>query len=531
MNAQTALANHTHDSDLDFGFLVDELQRKLIDNTKNGTKPVFKTESGDLFKVYLDSFVNPVERQYHNCDCCKQFLNKFGGLVCMNPQGEAVSALWHGADVPELYQPAVSALAKAVSRAKVSGVFLTSEIFLGVPAKGGWPHFAVRPVAKFSGTAYSTGQAMAEKREDFKNVSRALAEIKTADLETAVLLLKTNALYRSDKVISQANWLLGLQAMLKATDHRLRRNKLWEQIAMAPAGFCHPRSGMLGTLLGDLSKGLPSKEIFDNFAKKMAPDRYQRPQVAPTEGAIEAAEKLFKKMGAEKSLDRRFCRVDELQTVWTPREEVPTEGLFGHLTPKGTNPTPIETGVQTITWEKFRNTVMPMADRIECMAPPKGDYTAFVTAVHPEAPPIFQWDVEEDRNPASRYVWMNGSLASSFGLKANQFYPVAAISFNPASWSGRPTSQQESVVFVIEGAHETRSNTGSALFPEMLKTEYHSVRSVVEAYSRSKALAGLNEPHAAGLSMTKDVAPTSGWIRLQVWAGKTCLNYKIDRWD
>ena len=38
------------------------------------------------------------------------------------------------------------------------------------------------------------------------------------------------------------------------------------------------------------------------------------------------------------------------------------------------------------------------------------------------------------------------------------------------------------VLFVLAGARESRQD-GSALFPEILKSEFHGIRSVIEAYS------------------------------------------------
>ena len=39
------------------------------------------TTDVDLWAVYLDSFADAETRQYHNCHCCKQFIQRFGNLA------------------------------------------------------------------------------------------------------------------------------------------------------------------------------------------------------------------------------------------------------------------------------------------------------------------------------------------------------------------------------------------------------------------------------------------------------------------
>jgi hypothetical protein len=180
-----------------------------------------------------------------------------------------------------------------------------------------------------------------------------------------------------------------------------------------------------------------------------------------------------------------------------------------------------------ITWQKFSETVLPTAERMEVKAPGIGNYTCLVTAVHADAPPILQWDVEEARNPVSWYVWSGGSRAEQFRLKATSLYPVAAICLQPSMWSGDFAHQGEAVILLIEGAQETRKPSG-ALFPETLKAELHGVRKVIEAHSKSTTLAGFGEPHAAGLGHTKGVM----WNTLvRVWSSGQFADYILDRWD
>lgn len=43
-------------------------------------------------------------------------------------------------------------------------------------------------------------------------------------------------------------------------------------------------------------------------------------------------------------------------------------------------------------------------------------------------------------------------------------------------------------LFVLDGAKDTQNNSGLALFPTLMKSEFHGVRSTVESFNRSRKL-------------------------------------------
>lgn len=534
MNTQVsegAVVGNHHDGDYDA--FLSRVNARFLMNCANGANPLFTTDAEDLWGLYLGTFADPTERQYHNCHACRQFVERFGALATIGDDGMVAPAVWHEDDAPEAYRPALAAMAKAVRRAKVTGVFLSSDAVWGTPETGVWHHLAVRPAASmvFKRATQTAGQAMAEKREDFKTVMHALNEFTQPHLETALTLLKAEALYRSEKVLGQAEWLHALHVARAAAHGAGKANAVWRAIATAPAGFCHPRSSMIGTLLEDIAAGKDFGDVSRAFAAKLHPLAYQRPQAAPTAGAIAAAEKVMQQLGAAGALARRFARVDELQALWRPtpkKDEAPAGGVFGHLKPKGAEAPNMSIQAQTMTWDKFQRTVLPSAERIEFLAPSHGNYTALVTAANAEAPPILQWDREDARNPVSWYFWNGGSSASQFGLSGGQFHEVAAVTLKPSMWGGGHEHQGAGVMFVIADARESRI-AGAALFPEILKAEFHGIRSVLEAYSRGASIEGMKEPHAAGVMLTKGDKSWNATVR--VWSAGRSLDYRLDRWD
>ena len=67
------------------------------------------------------------------------------------------------------------------------------------------------------------------------------------------------------------------------------------------------------------------------------------------------------------------------------------------------------------------------------------------------------------------------------------------------------------------------------LFPEILKSELHAVRSTIEAYSKSAKLGGYEEASACGLRL--QMGETAS-IKLRVTDGAGVVtSVTIDRWE
>lgn len=501
----------------------------------DGSVPLFTTDAADLFPAYLAAFP-PAEQQHHNCNSCRRFIQRFGALVTIDDAGRTTSTLWNVDDAPAEYRAPIEAMLRIVRRAAVTGVFRSRDTTWGSPLTGCWRHLSVTPPpALLMRRGFDTPhQAMAEKLQEFQIVERALQEYPVAVVETAVTLLQSDAMYRNEKVLGPATWLRDVHQTCAAAHASNRTNLLWRAVATAPAGFCHPRSSMIGTLLDDIVAGLPFADVAARFAAKMHPLQYQRPQAPPSAGNIAQAEKLIQQYGAAGSLQRRFARLEEVEALWRPKAQQQGEagGVFGHLKPKRSAAEPsISAPPTTITWDKFERTILPHADRIEFYAPASPDsYAALVTAVNADAPPILQWDTDDHRNPVSWYVWNGGSHASNFSLRANEYHDVSAVTLKPSMWGSdrnRYPHQGKGVLFLLAAARETR-NAGIALFPEILKAEFRPVRSTLEAYSLGQKIEGMADSTACGILLG---AGQNWTAKFRVTTGNQVAVYRLDRWD
>jgi hypothetical protein len=518
------------------GFLA-RINARFIANTNGGSEPLFTTNAEGLFSAYLDA-LPPEHKQHHRCHACRNFVERFGGLVTILERGLTCPAIWNADDAPGFYRPAIKAMERIVMRAKVTGVFLSSLSPWGQPETGVWHHLSVITPASlvFKSRTQTAGQTMAAIRENYLNLVRALEEFSEPVLSQALTLLRSESLYRSEHVIGPAEFLYQLQSDCSQVRGAARQNIIWKAVAKAPTGFCHPRSSMVGSLLEDIASGMEFGQVSRRFADKMHPLQYQRPQAAPKSGNIAQAEKIVSQLEAEGALQRRYAHLEDIQTLWTPlhRLEKPYDGkgVFANVKAKGHRDVDsMRVPPQTMTWRKFADKVLPTAESIKFyVAATRLNYCALVTAVNQGAPPILQWDREDHRNPVSWYVWHGGSRPQEWQLEEQRWHDVTAITLKPSQWNAESPCDHHGngVIFIIKGARETRHDAGAAIFPEILRSEFHGIRATIEAYSRGSSLSGKDEATACGLLLNAG----SQWdARFRVASGKQVTEYRLDRWD
>ncbi len=525
----------------------------------NHNTTLFTTSLTDIASGFINN-IPEAQRPTYRCRACERFLDRYGALVTISDTGVRTSVLWDETKVPPTFVDAVLGLRKAVEKAPIEGVFVSSDAVLGLPCNRDkvrskvWSHMAVTLPKDlvFRATALkNAGQRMAELREDHNMLSRGLAEFPLEHIRTAHTALSNGQLYRSEKCIGVAKWLLDLQESLAQAPRtggkgvpagRADRKDalIWRAVATAPTGYAHVRSGMIGTLLEDIAAGLPFADVKAKFDAKMHPLAYMRPQAAPSDGNIAQAEKVIGVLRTAGSLDRRFARMEDVQAwVWQPRaSDTPRNGapagvfnaLYGGKSRAAAKPL-AGSGMPEvrITFEKFRREVIPTANKIEFKVGSQVNLASLVTSVNPDAPPIVQWDTEDARNAVTWFLYPGGRPAAYWTLTPG-WATVSGITLQPTMWDGQPRPHLgESVFFLIEGARDTGHVQGGGLFPEHLKSDYHGVRSTLEAhFNRTKVsdnLAGT----ATGYKFEKGGPANDCHVR--VTTGNVVTEYHIDRWD
>lgn len=533
-----------------FNSFLSRLKNRYEYLLKNHTH-FFTTGAENLWEKFIENIPSE-KRQHYTCNSCKKFIQTYGNIVCLIQNDDnvinRVPVFWtectnisYDVDDYGYLNDSINALFSEVKNATITGIFFSSEKKLGLPKTGEWEHIAVVNGSIFKNQLLTADQKAAEKLEDFKILSRGINEFSNEIVKQAVTILQADALYRSEKVLGVATWLNSLQEKIDNTkDNKQKNNIMWLEVAKAPPGFCHIRSTMINSLLEDLAANLPLKDVQAKFAAKLNPLKYQRPQAAPKEGNIKQAEKIIEKLNAEGALERRFATLDDIKIYWSPKEikkiqkEQKSDGIFSHLLKEkkeASRNISEEIPAKLITWEKFEKTVLPTAAKIEYWIENKNKvYLALVTAMYANTKPIIQWDLEEQRNPVNCYVYHNGSMPKDWNLKANDYCNVTAITMRPSMWysSEKFKHQSEGVIFILENCKDLH-NRSLALFPEVLKSEFHEIRSTIEAFSRSKKLFGFEEANACGLTISKNTQGTQKFRVTNI--DGTIFHWIIDRYE
>jgi hypothetical protein len=491
----------------------------------------------DLWKLYLQTLEEvggEAVKNHFNCSCCRTYVERFGNVVAINDDdGSLVPVAWVPGEENNPLSITHRRISELVGSTKISSKWVSKEHHIGSESTVGtngteWTHMSASiPNHLISETP---GEDMSENAHQYfqmMNAETGVHRYSPEVFDVAINLFGNDELYRSEKFLAVAKFHKAVKNIILNEDRGKSRNLVWKLMASIPPGWVNVNSTMIGQLYGWIKDGLDFPDIKRMWSDRVGGDKYQRPVAAPSQQTIQQAEKLIEELGVVRSLDRRFARLEDIKTSWkpveVPKKEEVTGGIFSHLKAKEASPvvdtSKYETYIKPITWEKFTEKVLPEAKSMKMLIPRTGNFSGILTATHEDAPPIIQWDTEENRHPVSSYVYVNGSPATRWNLNPNTYVNVTGIYDSPGS--------DEFWILVLEGCKDVGYQQGLMLFPEILKSEFHGIRSVIEAFSNAGKLTGQDEATACGYQInTRHFAVT-----LLVETENGSQRYFIDRKD
>lgn len=476
---------------------------------------LFSTKSAGLSSIYVLAFPAE-EQQHHNCNCCRDFIRRFGNSVFVQADGTTISALWDHTVAPAEYAGAIRAMETRVEQQEVVGQFFTSFNEWGTPETNGWSHFHVQPSLGCTSLVpeHMVGTVSGAVIEAATLLGKAIEEFPIEVVAAAVNLLSSDRLNRAESFKEQAVWLhsvikrLSIQKNLKK-----RSNALFLEAVNAPSpSWNRIANTVVGKLMEDIKADLHVDSIVGRFNSLTSGEVYQRSVAPPSEGNIKVAQKLFEELGlSETDLERRAAYLEEVRCFWTPAVAKAAEPskLFGNLATKEQAAKPalsdkVAPSTRT-TYARFAETILPTVLAMKIAIPGGGDlpFTGFVAPVHADAKPIFYYDTVEDRNPISWYIHEKGSPARHFALDSGSWVEVTGLSVLPPQWTagdqGR-SSPYIGVVALLKGAVD-RVEVSACLFEELLDSKLREAKRVVAAYSNTNTLKSTTLGTAAGIAL------------------------------
>lgn len=476
--------------------------------------PVYEVGfSGSLWDHYM-AYLPADIRQQHNCFCCQSFFKNYAHLVYVE-DGVQKSLFWNEEECNSDNKVAIAKLQQLVGRSRIKNRFWLQGGVAGDYVKGGFDHIAaILPESATVVSGKSAEQRIATNKEDLKNIRYAMSQLKPSVVKTAHQLLTTGKLVKSEVAIEQAAFLDSL--------YTLGHNEFIHAVSTAPAGFLHPRSSMISTLLEQIEKNWGTDAIAESWATKMDALAYQRPQAEPSEGAINRAEKLFAELDLAPSLERREAMPADLDrfALWLhrPKQEKQVEGVFGALR-KGSEPGVMQSGAPvTITFSKFVKSVLPTAEAVQYMS---GNLYVGTVAANPDAKPILQWDDGgENRKTYSWWTAINPSFVdSNFGIGKGEKLLGCVL----GGWmNGLDSLSHHGQRAFWYGMAKKAVSSYTGLFPQYLRSELREVRAVIEAYNERN----IDKPGNVATFSVNVIGST-----VNVTVGNVQTLYCIDRWD
>lgn len=354
-------------------------------------------DKNKLFEIYLKALPEE-EKQPHNCNCCRSFLNNYGNVVSIIDN--KLVTLWDF-EIAGIYSGVPKALNDYIQGRHISDVFLTKETSLGTDHnfqdKEGtvirWDHFHHNfPLHK----TYRTWKPIATEKGDLRTtkqmLSRALGTLNLDAFETVLDLIAQGSLYKGTEFKpSIVKFHKLYKEYLQCTDTDLF---CWENIYNSSARI---RNTAIGTLLVNLSEGMDINIAVGKYEALVAPTNYKRPKAIVTKAQVKQAEEAITELGLLDSLPRRHATVDDIPVtdmLYTDRNVKKSVGLFDQMKQEvQVNPKEFDK-CEEIGIEVFISNVLPNATSVEIFLEGKhsGNFMNLIAPKIPDTESLFPWD-------------------------------------------------------------------------------------------------------------------------------------------
>jgi hypothetical protein len=357
--------------------------------------------SGDvLWQTYLSSFpegTNPLfrERTEHDCSCCKQFIRNIGGVVAII--GDKLVSIWD-VELPAIrgYKDVAKALSSLVKARPVANVYRHYERSVGtdrnfeqlVSGQKTWEHFHVTlPPAVVMGKS-SIPTALGLQRTAYETLTRALETITMESIATVLELINQNSIYRGAEHKHLVTQFKGVADRLILT--RMTQNQfVWSEVVKGNPALNAIRNSVIGTLLVDLSEGVPLERAVASFEAKVAPANYKRPTALVTQSMITAAKKKIEDLGLLSALERRYANIDDIKVgdilfANANARRTITKDVFDVLS-SNVKAKPKLDKVEDVSIDKFLSDILPTITSMEVLVENR-HASNFVSLVAPADP-------------------------------------------------------------------------------------------------------------------------------------------------
>ena len=403
--------------------------RVILESCKPSNLFEVDVDPDEMYNIYLNSFReedNPIfrERRIHDCNLCKNFIKRFGGVVVITDD-YTIRTIWDGSIMGDTYNPVLRALTKYVKSKPIKSFWFSEYKQIGCKQNKQlkykdkdvnltFSHLYIEIPDKFTIKRLASLNDCVGLLNDTANVfKRALEEFTVDSLETVLELIEDNNLYRGKEYeFICSEFLKKKKVYDELTDERKKELFIWYQTSESIPSITKIRNTAIGTLLSDLSQGIDLEKAVQSFENKVSGTNYKRSKAIFTSKMLEEFKQTILDLGYADSLKRRFATYDDLpveSTLYLNRDanNIPTEvpeteldDIFNDLkkdvTKKKVKFNPNDISIENMSIDTFVKEILNKKDieSIELYTDDKlsKNFASLITGENPDAKSMFKWD-------------------------------------------------------------------------------------------------------------------------------------------
>lgn len=364
----------------------------------------------DLWDIYLSDLpdeINPVYlvNPVHQCSACHTFFRQVGNVVAIDEENYELITLF-GCDVPGEYAGVFAKLDEELKNSRIVNVFKYGYKMAGQK----YDHRKLEDgtVVKFDHFYIDIPRAHIGNSTDISEAktSRAVLESSTNKISldavgTVLELIATNSLYRGNEWESTLKTFRKYLIEFEGVDEKNYDMFFWiKSIDLGPL-VARIKNKSMGTLLMNITQGMPLDEAVGKYEEIVAPTNYKRPKPIFTQKMLEKAQEKIEELGYTDSIARRFAVMEDLSVndvLYANRDTVPrlkdSDSIFDKLKNFTVKRQRNFDKAQDIPFDEFVEHVLPNAQEIELYMKYDlvNNFVSLIAPVNRDAPSMFKWD-------------------------------------------------------------------------------------------------------------------------------------------
>lgn len=446
---------------MNFEYFNNEIKKQFVNMCKTGKLFRVDITGQSLWDTYLASFKDEKifrdpESSEHNCNCCKNFVRRYGNIVSINSEGNLESIFSNIGDVGE-YTTSVQTINVLIKTKKIINVFFETynelninlnyeacnktqpSYKLGIESnfkkynkeevdKFGvvnitdvytFNHFCIdlpKQFVDFSGKSIEA--IMAHYRDKYSVFKRTMEEIPLDTLNLVKDLINQGSL------LDGTAHLHAVEQMIPFAEAKLlgySNNDYWDATYLLDERIAKFKNTLIGVLCTELAEGMELNKACLNWNKRVDPINYHKATAPITQKQIEEAKRFVEENDYVESFTRRLATIDDIKVSEILHSNVndgtvKSISIFDGIKSTSTQHKKSKFDkVEEISIDKFMSDILPTCTSIEAYLNNnmEGNLCVLTTTdAAYESKPIFKW--------GNNYSWtFNGNLAGKSQIKEN----------------------------------------------------------------------------------------------------------------